>query len=187
MSNSFATPWTLPSRLLCLCYFQGKNIEVSCHFLLQRIFPTQGSNLHLLLGRQVLYHWATWFICPYNRVLFNKKKEWTFEICKTLDVSQVFIPCKRSQFQKMWFHYYDILEKSNLRGLPGFPSASEVKNVPAMQELGVLSLGQEDPLQKEMVTHSGILAWETPLTKEPGYDSQGWKTFRPDLVTKQQQ
>ena len=58
-----------------LCDFQGKNIEVSCHFLLQRISPTQGSNSHLLLGRQILYHWATWFICPYNRVLFNKKKK----------------------------------------------------------------------------------------------------------------
>jgi len=77
--------------------------------------------------------------------------------------------------------------KSNLRGLPGFPSASEVKNVPAMQELGVLSpLGQEDPLENEMATHSGILAWEIPLIKEPGYDSWGWKTLGADLVTKRQ-
>ena len=55
MSNSFATPWTLPSRLLCLCYFQGKNIEVSCHFLLQRIFPTQESNPGLPHCRRILY------------------------------------------------------------------------------------------------------------------------------------
>ena len=37
-----------------------KNTGVACHFLLQGIFPTQGSNLCLLLGRQILYHWATW-------------------------------------------------------------------------------------------------------------------------------
>ena len=36
-----------------------------------------------------------------------------------------------------------------------------------MQEVQVWSLGQEDPLEKEMATHSNILAWETPLTKEP--------------------
>ena len=37
-----------------------------------------------------------------------------------------------------------------------------------MQETQVQSLGQEDPLEKEMATHSCILAWETPWTKEPG-------------------
>ena len=43
-----------------------------------------------------------------------------------------------------------------------------VKNLPAMQETGVLSLGWEDPLEKEMATHSSILAWEIPWTEEPG-------------------
>ena len=37
-----------------------------------------------------------------------------------------------------------------------------------MQETPVLSVGQEDPLEKEMETHSGILAWEIPRTEEPG-------------------
>ena len=37
-----------------------------------------------------------------------------------------------------------------------------------MQETWVQSLGQEDPLEKEMTTHSGILAWEIPWTEEPG-------------------
>ena len=37
-----------------------------------------------------------------------------------------------------------------------------------MQETWVQSLGQEDPLEKEMVTYSSILAWEIPLTEEPG-------------------
>ena len=43
-----------------------------------------------------------------------------------------------------------------------------VKNLPGMQETRVRSLGQEDLLEKEMATHSKILAWEIPWTEEPG-------------------
>ena len=43
-----------------------------------------------------------------------------------------------------------------------------VKNLPAMQETQVQSLGQEDPLEKEMATHSSTLAWKIPWTEEPG-------------------
>ena len=53
----------------------------------------------------------------------------------------------------------------------GFPGGSVVKNQPAKQETQetwVQSLGQEDPVQKEMATHSSILAWEIPWTEEPG-------------------
>ena len=50
----------------------------------------------------------------------------------------------------------------------GFPSGSVVKHPPAMWETWVQSLGQEDPLEKEMATHSSILAWEIPWTEEPG-------------------
>ena len=46
------------------------------------------------------------------------------------------------------------------------PVAQAVKNLPAMQETLVQSLGQEDSLEKEMTTHSGILAWEIPWTEE---------------------
>ena len=46
--------------------------------------------------------------------------------------------------------------------------AQSVKNPPAMQETRVQFLGQEDPLEKETVTHSHILAWEIPYTEEPG-------------------
>ena len=50
----------------------------------------------------------------------------------------------------------------------GLPGGSAVKNLPAMQETQVQSLGWEDPLEKEMATHSSILAWEIPWTEEPG-------------------
>ena len=42
-----------------------------------------------------------------------------------------------------------------------------VKNLPAMRETQVRSLGQEDPLEKEMATHSNFLAWEIPWTEDP--------------------
>ena len=45
--------------------------------------------------------------------------------------------------------------------------AQSVKNLPAMQETQVQSLGWEDPLEKEMATHSSILAWKIPWTEEP--------------------
>ena len=43
-----------------------------------------------------------------------------------------------------------------------------VKNLPAMQETQVQSLGQEGPIEKAMATHSSILAWKIPWTEEPG-------------------
>ena len=45
--------------------------------------------------------------------------------------------------------------------------AETVKNLPAVQETQVLSMGQEDPLKNRMATHSVILAWRVPWTKEP--------------------
>ena len=50
----------------------------------------------------------------------------------------------------------------------GFPGGSSVKNPPAMQEMCVWSLDQEDPLEQGMATHSSILAWRIPGTEEPG-------------------
>ena len=49
----------------------------------------------------------------------------------------------------------------------GFPGGSVVKNLLAMQETRVQSLGWEDPLEKEMATHSSSLAREIPWTEEP--------------------
>ena len=46
--------------------------------------------------------------------------------------------------------------------------AQRLKRLPLMRETRVRSLGQEDPLEKEMVTHSSILAWRIPWTEEPG-------------------
>ena len=57
-----------------------------------------------------------------------------------------------------------------------------------MLETWIPWLGQEDPLEKEMATHSSILAWEIPWTEEPGgLQLTGSQSFRHDLATKQQQ
>ena len=50
----------------------------------------------------------------------------------------------------------------------GFPGGLVVKNLPIKQEAKVWSLGGEDPLEKEIVAHSSVLAGEIPLTEEPG-------------------
>ena len=50
----------------------------------------------------------------------------------------------------------------------GFLVAQRLKSLPAMQQTWVRFLGQEDPLEKEMATHSSILAWRIPWTEEPG-------------------
>jgi len=60
-----------------------------------------------------------------------------------------------------------------------------VKNLSAMQETWVRSLGWDDPLEKEMATHSSILAWRIPWTEEPsGLQSMGSQRVGHDLATK---
>ena len=59
-----------------------------------------------------------------------------------------------------------------------------VKNLPAMQETQVQSLGGEDPLEMGIETHSSILAWRIPWTEEPGrLQSMGSQRVRQDLET----
>ena len=56
-----------------------------------------------------------------------------------------------------------------------------VKHVPTMRETWVRSLGQEDPLEKEMATHSSILAWKIPWTEDPDrLQSMGSQRVRHD-------
>ena len=62
--------------------------------------------------------------------------------------------------------------------------AQRVKRLPARWETRVQSLGQEGPLEKEMATHSSILAWRIPWTEEPGrLQSKGLQRVRHDSAT----
>ena len=78
-------------------------------------------------------------------------------------------------FIQLWHSYnIDILRDKDvcleryMTFTKDFLVAQIVKNLSAMQETWALSLGQEDPLEKEMTTHSSILAWKIPWTEEPG-------------------
>ena len=65
--------------------------------------------------------------------------------------------------------------------------AQMVTNLPAVQETQVQSLGQEDPLEKEMATHSSILTWKIPWTEEPGeLQSMGSQRVGHDWATNTQ-
>ena len=65
-----------------------------------------------------------------------------------------------------------------------FLNGSVVKNLPAMQDTWVQSLGREDPLEKEMATHSSTLAWKIPGTEKPGrLQSIGSQRVGHDFVT----
>ena len=63
---------------------------------------------------------------------------------------------------------WNIVYGNTSRNTGGFPGSSVIKNPPPKQETQVQSLVWEDPLEKEMRTHSSILAWEIPWTEEPG-------------------
>ena len=64
---------------------------------------------------------------------------------------------------------------------PSFPGGSDIKHLSAMLETWVRSLGQEDPLEKEMATHSSTLAWKIPWAEEPGrLQSMGSQRVRHD-------
>ena len=66
--------------------------------------------------------------------------------------------------------------------------AGIVKDLPTMQKTQVQSLSQEDPLEKQMATHSSIPAWRIPWTKEPSrLPSRESQRVRHDLMTEQQQ
>ena len=77
--------------------------------------------------------------------------------------------CRRGLWIAIWVRWCLFREYFNLMTrVLGFPDGSVVKYPPAMQEMWVRSPDQEDPLEKEMATHSSSLAREIPWTEEPG-------------------
>ena len=125
---------------------------MGCHFLLQRIFPTQGSNLGLPHCRQMLYHLS-------HQGSLNTKEGMN----------------KRAMLCSRW--QYNLLTAllCLFRHMPKGPRhihsaslvAQMVKHLPTMRETQVQSLGWED-MEKEMATHSSILAWRIARMEEYG-------------------
>ena len=130
----------------------GQNIRVGSLSLLQGIFPIQGSNPGVPHYRQILYQLSH---KGSPRIL-----EW---------VAYPFFSW--SSWPKNWTWISCIAD-----GFLTNSVAQLVKSLPAMQETWVQSLGWEDPLEKEMATHSSILAWRIPWTEESGgLESTGHK------------
>ena len=88
---------------------------------------------------------------------FNNPKTLKFQKENTLESSPTLYP-----------NFFELVNFFTAFGHGGFPGSSVVKNLFAMQETQVWSLGWENPLEKEMATHSSILVWETPWSEEPG-------------------
>ena len=81
MSSSLKPRGLQLTMLLCPWDFPSKNTAVGCHFHLQGIFPNQQSNPYLLLGRQILYHCATWETYNYcQRLILSLLFTWEYHI-----------------------------------------------------------------------------------------------------------
>jgi len=85
MSSSLQPHGLWPIRFLCPWDFSGKNTGVSCHILLQRIFPTQGQTLLACvscISRRILYHWTTWEAPLYHLFPVISARVWIVCIMK---------------------------------------------------------------------------------------------------------
>ena len=120
--------------------------------------------------------WGMWVASRDERLLTVSKK---MELSATS--SQVEFSQKYKWAQKWIFFFF--LQSPQIR-IGASLVAQRLKRLPAMKETWVRSLGWEDPLEKEMATHSSILAWRIPWTEEPGgLQSTGSPRVRHDWVT----
>ena len=96
-----------------------------------------------------------------NRILLNHRNECNPAICDNMDWLWGIILSKVRQTEKEKYHmiFIHVWVTSLV--------AQMVKNLPAMQETRVQSLGQDGPLEKGKATHSSILAWKIPWTEQP--------------------
>ena len=114
-------------------------------------------------------------VCIQDGILLIHEKEWNNAICRTWMHLEVIILSEISQKKTniIWYNLYK-----------DFPIAQTVKNLLAMEETRVRSLGQEDPLEKGMPIQSSILAWRIPWTEDPGgLQSMGSQRVGHDWMT----
>ena len=136
----------------------GKCYSLSFSFILQLSLSVC---IHILCGFQWFGIW---------RWHWSGRAE---NLCSYADImeSRILAFCLWVIFPSCSFNVFELTRCST-----SFPVALTVKKPPAMRETWVPSLGREDPLEKEMATHSSIVAWEIPWTEElgglPSMDSQ---------------
>ena len=169
MSDSVRPHRRQPTRLRCPWGSPGKNTGVGCQFLLQcmKVKVKSLSRVRLLATP-----WTTAYQAPPS-MGFSRQEYWVG--CHCLLRAEGWMLRKPFIASSFWFVISITL---------GFPGGAVVKNLLAMRETWVRSLGQEDPSEKEMATHSGILAWKIPWTEEPGgLQSMGSQRVGHDLAT----
>ena len=153
--------------------YTGKNTGVGRLSLLQGIFPIQGSNPGLLCWRQILYqlgHQGSLRILEWVSYPFSKGSSWprnqTRVSCFAGHSLKTELSGKpyRSLDNIIWNgrdHFTWTYSKASIIHQASLV-AQMIKRLHAMQETRAQSLGREDPLEKEMITHSSILAWRIP-------------------------
>ena len=161
VSDSLQPQELKPVRLLCLWDFLGKNIGVGCHSLLQGIFPVHKLLIICMICKCFLpFFWLSFHFL--DCVLWSTKVfgfggvQFIFSLvaCVFSVISEK--PLLHPRFMKIYAYVRASL------------MAQMVKCLPTMRETRVRSLGWEDPLEKEMATHSSTLAWRIPWAEEPG-------------------
>ena len=93
-----------------------------------------------------------------------------FDMCTNMMRERERLIQEQNYLQKIQkiLHYVQFSKLSSDKWYMGLPGGSVVKNLPAVQETWVGSLGWEDALEEGMATHSSILAWRIPRTEKPG-------------------
>ena len=145
----FVTPWTVASPNPCQAPLSIGFPGTSCHALLQGLFPPQGLNFIScvsLIAGGFFTNWVTWEALSVRILCFKWRLASVLGYLRN-DLTMLFV----------W--QYAVVMASLVTQM--------VKNMPAMWETQVRSLGQEDPLEECMATHSSLPAWRIPWTEEP--------------------
>ena len=163
----FPFSWFISSLLLLLSRFSRVRLCARAHLLgtsQDRVIVTILSSLWVWTCPN---SWCTLWWTMY----FQVGNLFPAEFLHCLSVSLIII----EKFMVFWFLIFSMWPALIL-----FASmvAQMVKNLSAMQETGVQSLGQEDPLEKGKATHSSILVWRIPWTEEPGWVSKNQTRLR---------
>ena len=153
-----------------------KSFPASMSFQMSQLFTSSGQSIHVSASMSVL---------PMNIQLISFRMHW-LDLLAVQGTLKSLLQHHSSKASILRCSAFFIVQLSPLNiadhyivpvtYIMDFPGGSMVKNLPAMQETWVQSLGQEDTLKKEMATHSRILAWEIPRTDKPGgLPSMGWQ------------
>ena len=154
----------------------GQNTGVGSLSLLQEIFPTQGLNQGLPHCRRILYHLGHREAHIEVSIIYSNSSErlWEIDIFSFLQFHGKPLPFEAvsTRVEIGVFSFWGV--EGGVDYFWVSLVAQTVKNLPTMQETWVRSLGQEDPLEKGMATHSSILAWRILWAEGPDGLYSSW-------------